>query len=82
MGPSFAYTMRGLVQPSKPLLDMGVHRTAILDVFFALNIVGGHVGLPLALGTMLATKTAGKRHPTLLNLLAFLIVFATAALLL
>ncbi|EJD03587.1 uncharacterized protein FOMMEDRAFT_139814 [Fomitiporia mediterranea MF3/22] len=66
----------------KPAIDLGPHKDAILDVFFAFLIIGGHVGLPLALTTMVILKTVAHRHPTLLNLLASWIVYATANLLL
>ncbi|KAI5119065.1 hypothetical protein M0805_001524 [Coniferiporia weirii] len=53
-----------------------------LGIFSFLHIIGGHVGIPLALVTMILTKTVRQRHPTLINLLVAWIVYATANLIL
>ncbi|KAI0756825.1 hypothetical protein C8Q80DRAFT_1091399 [Daedaleopsis nitida] len=36
------------------------------SVFFAIHILGGHIGLPILVATFLFSKTA-KRHPTVIN---------------
>ncbi|KAH8110669.1 hypothetical protein DFH11DRAFT_1514159 [Phellopilus nigrolimitatus] len=78
MGPFLSYANRSL----NPAIDLGPHKDTTLDVYFFILILGGHIGLPLALGTMVFTKTAGRRHPTLVNLLVSWFVYATANLLL
>lgn len=71
-----------ITQPLKPAIDLGSHKDAIMDVFFSFHIIGGHVGLPLVLATMVAMNIIARRHPTLINLLVSLIVYSTANLLL
>ncbi|TBU49926.1 hypothetical protein BD309DRAFT_850608 [Dichomitus squalens] len=36
------------------------------SVFFAIHLVGGHIGLPIVVATFLISKTA-NRHPTVIN---------------
>lgn len=71
-----------IARPLKPAINLGVHKDAIMDAFFSFHIIGGHVGLPLVLATMVVVKTVAQRHPTLINLLVSLIVYSTANLLL
>ena len=70
------------IAPEAPRIDLGSSGLVVLKTYFALLLVGGHVGLPLALGTMFASRTASRRYPTLINMLVSWIVYATAALLL
>ncbi|KAL5519511.1 hypothetical protein ACEPAH_1194 [Sanghuangporus vaninii] len=71
-----------IVRSLKPAIDLGSHKDAILNTFFAFHIIGGHVGLPIAFITMVILKTLARRHPTLISLLLSWIVYATANLLL
>ena len=36
------------------------------SVFFAIHLVGGHLGLPIVVATFLISKAA-NRHPTIIN---------------
>ena len=40
--------------------------SGLTPVFFAIHLAGGHIGLPILVGTFLFSKTA-KRHPTIVN---------------
>lgn len=51
---------------------------AYLTIFFILLVLGGHVGIPLALITAAITKTASQRHPTMINLLVCWLVYTTS----
>ena len=70
------------IAPEAPRIDLGSSGHAVQKAYFALLLVGGHVGLPLALGTMFVSRSASRRYPTLINMLVSWIVYATAALLL
>ena len=59
-------------------IDLGSHKDAYLDTFFAFYVMGGHVGLPLALLTMILTKTINQRQPTLINLLICWTIYSTS----
>ncbi|KAH9944229.1 uncharacterized protein BXZ73DRAFT_96718 [Epithele typhae] len=49
--------------------------TDLTSVFFAIHLVGGHIGLPLLVVTFLFSKTA-KRHPTIINFCVTWIIYS------
>ncbi|THH10551.1 hypothetical protein EW145_g1256 [Phellinidium pouzarii] len=78
-GPSITHNF---VRPSNTGIKLGLHKDAILGVYFFFLIFGGHFCLPLLLATIFFTKTTKRRHPTLINLLMSAFVYATACLIL
>ena len=70
-----------VVNDSEPRIDLGSRKLVILNAFYSLFIVGGQVGLPITLLTMLVTRTASERHVALLNLMLFCILYSVANLL-
>ncbi|OCB87115.1 hypothetical protein A7U60_g5850 [Sanghuangporus baumii] len=80
-GPSLL-SLYPVVRSLKPAIDLGSHKDAMLNTFFAFHIIGSHVGLPMAFITMVILKTLARRHPTLISLLLSWIVYTTANLLL
>jgi len=65
-----------------PAIDLGQHKDIILGVYYFLLALGGCVGLPLTVATMVFTKTVNRRHPTLLNFLLVWFAYAMASLIL
>ena len=47
----------------------------LTPVFFAIHLVGGHIGLPILVATFTFSKTA-KRHPTVVNFCMTWIVYS------
>lgn len=76
MGSSMVY------ETQVPAIDLGSSKDAILAGYYFLLVLGGCVGLPLTVATIILTKTANRRHPTLINLLILYFVYAIACLLL
>jgi len=70
------------VSPSAPAINLGPHKDAILDAFFAVFILGGQVGLPIVLLTLLFGGSDGRRRYTLFNFLVSWMLYAIANLLL
>lgn len=70
------------VTPSAPAINIGPHKDVLLDVFFALFILGGQVGLPIVLLTMLLGRSDGRRRYTLFNFLVSWMLYAISMLLL
>lgn len=67
---------------AQPRIDLGRHKDAILETSDVLNLVGGQIGVPLALFTMAAARTAREKYPALLNFMVVFVVFSTSNLLL
>ena len=65
-----------------PAINLGPHEDAVLAVYYSLLILGGLIGLPLTIATMVFSKTANRRYPTLINLLLFYFIYAIACLIL
>lgn len=63
-------------------IDLGLHKETILGVYYTFLILGGDVGIPLAILTMFFAKTLTKRHPTLVNMLVMFVLYANANILL
>ncbi|KAI0801086.1 hypothetical protein C8Q74DRAFT_1364735 [Fomes fomentarius] len=47
----------------------------LTSVFFAIHLLGGHIGLPILVATFLFSKTA-KRHPTVVNFCVIWILYS------
>lgn len=71
-----------LTQPFVPAIDLGSHEDVILAVYYVLLVLGGGVGIPLMIATMILAKTVSRRHPTLINFLLSWFAYAIANLLL
>ena len=72
--------MQIVIEP--PKIELGKSGQAVLRAYLSLLLIGGNVGLPLVLGTLVVSHTASRRYPTLINMLISWITYATAALLL
>jgi len=63
------------------ILDPGdgspTYKKAVLAIFFLLQILGGHVGVPIILGTFVVVKSI-RRHPLLINFLITWVLYATS----
>lgn len=70
-----------VIRDLDPRIDLGSRKLAFLNAFYSLFIVGGQVGLPISLLTMLLTGIATKRHIALMNLMVFCIIYSVANLL-
>ena len=66
----------------EPAINLGLHKGAILDVYFAILIAGGQIGLPITLLTMFFNGKGSRRHPTLINVLVSWMLYAIVNLLL
>ena len=71
-----------VIESQPPAIDLGSSKDAILAGYYFLLVLGGCIGLPLTVVTMILTKTASRRHPTFINLLLLYFVYAIACLLL
>ena len=63
------------------MLDLGEGEHAVLVLYFALLIIGGNNGLPIALATSLLSKNVPKRWVTYINMIISWIMFSTSRLL-
>ena len=42
-------------------------RPPLLSLFFAFQIIGGHIGFPIMLAVVFALRNASSRHPLFIN---------------
>lgn len=66
----------------KVAIDLGPHKEIVLGVYYSILVLGGHVGIPLIVSSMVFAKTINHRHPTLINMLVLWFIYTTASLLL
>ena len=63
------------------MLDLGEGKHTVLILYFTLLIIGGNIGLPIALATSLLSKNVPKRRVTYTNMIMSWIMFSTSRLL-
>lgn len=55
----------------------GQYKLAAIVIFFVFQIIGGHLGVPIVLLTLIFRKGM-KRHPMLINFLVTWIIYSTS----